>query len=108
MSKRRACCHTSAHALKSPRVGVRIKDPDSWSTLRRYPRYSDSASGMKEKGHPLSWKERSTNHSGETGGSDEKIWDAFRAVLVTKVPGETVFNYIVNVSGDGRSQSQRT
>ena len=63
---------------------------------------------MKEKGHPLSWKERSTSHNGETGGQDEKIWDALPAVLVTKVPGETVFNYIVNVSGDGWLQGQRT
>jgi len=56
---------------------------------------------MKEMGHPLSWKERATSHSGETGGSDEKIWDALPGVFVTKVPGETVFNYIVNRSGDG-------
>ena len=65
---------------------------------------------MKEKGYPLSWKERSTGHSGKTGGSDEKIWDGLPAVLVTKVPGETVFNYIVNitVSGDGWLQRRRT
>ena len=68
--------------------------------LRRYPRHSYSAPGMKEKDYPLGWKERSTGHSGETVRSDKKIWDVLPAVLVTKVPGETVVNYIVNGSGD--------
>jgi len=63
---------------------------------------------MKERGYPLSWKEGTTGHSGETGGSDAKILDAFPGVLVTKVPGETVFNYIVNRSGDGWLQRRRT
>ena len=63
---------------------------------------------MKEKGYPLSWKERSTGHSGETVRSDKKIWDVLPTVLVTKVPGETVVNYIVNGSGDGWLQRRRT
>ena len=31
--ERRVCCRVRIYALKSPWVGVRIKDPDGWFTF---------------------------------------------------------------------------
>ena len=51
--------------------------------------------------HPQLGGEKSTSHSGDTGGEGENRWDVLPAFLVTNVSGETVFNYIVG-GGDDR------